>query len=95
MINFTYSSMLSSSSTVHITAIGSFLFIMLLWLPSARSQKKGGVWNMLMNIKVSTLIANQSATFCEPKSWIIQWDLDFSVQCWCLAFIKTCESSYR
>lgn len=87
--------MLYSSSTRHITAIGSFLCIMHAWLLSTRSQRKGGVWNMLLNIELTTLIGNQSATFCEPKSWIIEWDLGFSVRCWCLAFIKPFESACR
>jgi len=50
---------------------------------------------MLMNIKVTTLTANHRARFCEPKSWVMQWDLGFSVQCSCLAFIKPSGSFYR
>lgn len=53
--------------------------------------RKGDVWNTLMNIKVTTSIANQSIISFEPKSWTIQWDLGSSVHCWYLAFNRPLE----
>lgn len=66
----------------------SCVFIMGAGLLSTGIQSRHGAWNVLGSVKGTTLTANRSTTFRELKSWIIQWDLGFWVQCWCLTFIE-------